>query len=92
MADRGFVIRDLLLTRKATLKIPPFTTKCKCINIYFFIYKCIIASNDNNQFMQFVCPYCGSIDWNNKYSILFYTLCVLFFNKWFTLLYIFQKY
>jgi hypothetical protein len=29
MADRGFVIRDLLLTRKATLKIPPFTTKCK---------------------------------------------------------------
>lgn len=29
MADRGFVIRDLLLTRKATLRIPPFTSKCK---------------------------------------------------------------
>jgi hypothetical protein len=29
MTDRGFVIRDLSLTRKATLRIPPFTTKCK---------------------------------------------------------------
>ena len=28
MADRGFVIRDLLLERKATLNIPPFTKKC----------------------------------------------------------------
>jgi hypothetical protein len=27
--DEGFVIRDLSLTRKATLRIPPFTTKCK---------------------------------------------------------------
>ena len=36
--------------------------------IYNFIYICIIASNDNNQCMQFVCPYCGLIDWNNKYS------------------------
>ena len=34
-----------------------------------YIYICIIASNDNNQCMQFVCPYCGpGIDWNNKYS------------------------
>jgi hypothetical protein len=33
-----------------------------------YIYICIIASNDNNQCMQFVCPYCGPIDWNNKYS------------------------
>ena len=32
------------------------------------MYNCIIASNDNNQCMQFVCPYCGPIDWNNKYS------------------------
>jgi hypothetical protein len=29
MTDKGFVIRDLSLTRKATLSIPPFTTKCK---------------------------------------------------------------
>ena len=29
MTDRGFVIRDLSLTRKATLIIPPFTPKCK---------------------------------------------------------------
>ena len=36
--------------------------------IYIYIYVCIIASNDNNQCMQFVCPYCGPIDWNNKYS------------------------
>ncbi|CAC5419089.1 unnamed protein product [Mytilus coruscus] len=28
MADRGFLIRDLLLERKATLNIPPFTKKC----------------------------------------------------------------
>ena len=28
MADRGFTIRDLLLLRKATLIIPPFTRKC----------------------------------------------------------------
>lgn len=28
MADRGFTIRDLLLTRMATLNIPPFTRKC----------------------------------------------------------------
>jgi hypothetical protein len=27
MTDRGFLIRDLSLTRKATLGIPPFTTK-----------------------------------------------------------------
>ena len=32
----------------------------------FYIYICIIASNDNNQCMQFVCPYCGPIDWNNN--------------------------
>ena len=29
MADRGFTIRDLLLDRKVTLVIPPFTKKCK---------------------------------------------------------------
>ena len=29
MADRGFVIRDYLLERKAKLIIPPFTQKCK---------------------------------------------------------------
>lgn len=28
LADRGFVIRDLLLERHATLNIPPFTKKC----------------------------------------------------------------
>ncbi|XP_062597541.1 uncharacterized protein LOC134258963 [Saccostrea cucullata] len=28
MADRGFLIRDLLLERRATLNIPPFTKKC----------------------------------------------------------------
>ena len=28
MADRGFPIRDLLLERRATLNIPPFTQKC----------------------------------------------------------------
>ena len=28
MADRGFIIRDLLLERRATLNIPPFTKKC----------------------------------------------------------------
>lgn len=28
MADRGFVIRDLMLERHATLHIPPFTKKC----------------------------------------------------------------
>jgi hypothetical protein len=33
-----------------------------------YIYICIIAANDNNQYIQFVCPYCGPIDWNNKYS------------------------
>ena len=39
------------------------------------MYNCIIASNDNNQCMQFVCPYCGPIDWNNKYSYSYsYTL------------------
>ena len=45
--------------------------------IYIYIYICIIASNDNNQCMQFVCPYCGPIDWNNKYSIcLYYRKCL----------------
>lgn len=29
MADRGFLIRDLLLERRAKLVIPPFTKKCK---------------------------------------------------------------
>ena len=29
MADRGFVIRDLLLKKKAKLVIPPFTAPCK---------------------------------------------------------------
>lgn len=29
MADRGFLIRDLLTERRATLVIPPFTRKCK---------------------------------------------------------------
>lgn len=29
MADRGFLIRDLLLERHATLNIPPFTKKCE---------------------------------------------------------------
>ncbi|XP_069116882.1 uncharacterized protein [Argopecten irradians] len=29
MADRGFLIRDLLLERQAKLVIPPFTKKCK---------------------------------------------------------------
>jgi hypothetical protein len=57
MADRGFVIRDLLLTRKATLRIPPFTTKCKW------------GKGKRGQEDQ-------------EYS-LFYTLCVLFFYKWF---------
>ena len=28
MADRGFTIRDLLLHKKATLNMPPFTRKC----------------------------------------------------------------
>lgn len=28
MADGGFLIRDLLLERRATLNIPPFTKKC----------------------------------------------------------------
>ena len=28
MADRGFTIRDLLLRKKATLNMPPFTRKC----------------------------------------------------------------
>lgn len=28
MADRGFLIRDLLLERRAKLVIPPFTKKC----------------------------------------------------------------
>ena len=28
MADRGFVIRDRLLEKHATLNIPPFTKKC----------------------------------------------------------------
>jgi hypothetical protein len=28
MADRGFMIRDLLLERRVTLNIPPFTKKC----------------------------------------------------------------
>lgn len=28
MADRGFLIIDLLLERRATLNIPPFTKKC----------------------------------------------------------------
>ena len=36
--------------------------------LYKFYILCIIASNDNNQCMQFACPYCGPIDWNNKYS------------------------
>jgi hypothetical protein len=36
--------------------------------VFIYIYIYIIASNDNNQCMQFVCPYCGSTDWNNKYS------------------------
>ena len=36
--------------------------------LYLYIQVCIIASNENNQCMQFVCPYCGPIDWNNKYS------------------------
>ena len=29
MADRGFVLRDLLLDRRASLNIPPFTKQCK---------------------------------------------------------------
>lgn len=29
MADRGFIIRDYLLERRAKLVIPPFTHKCK---------------------------------------------------------------
>ena len=29
MGDRGFIIRDLLLERRATLNIPPFTRKCR---------------------------------------------------------------
>ena len=33
------------------------------------------ASNDNNQCMQFVCPYCGPIDWNNKYSYSYSYSC-----------------
>jgi hypothetical protein len=37
-----------------------------------YIYTCIIVSNDNNQCMQFVCPYCGPIDWNNKYSYSYF--------------------
>ena len=36
--------------------------------LYIYIPVCIIASNDNNHCIQFVCPYCGPIDWNNKYS------------------------
>jgi hypothetical protein len=44
-------------------------TRQETLYLYIFIiYICIIASNDNNQCMQFVCPYCGPIDWNNKYS------------------------
>ena len=44
-------------------------TRQETLYLYiFFIYICIIASNDNNQCMQFVCPYCEPIDWNNKYS------------------------
>ena len=48
-----------LWTRQETLYLYIF---------YIYIYICIIASNDNNQCMQFVCPYCEPIDWNNKYS------------------------
>ena len=36
---------------------------------------CIIASNDNNQCMQFVCSYCGPIDWNNTYSYSYSIPC-----------------
>ena len=46
--------------------------------LYLYIYPvCIIASNDNNQCMQFVFPHCGPIDWNNKYSILFYSVTLV---------------
>jgi hypothetical protein len=51
-------------------------TRQETLYLYiFFIYICIIASNDNNQCMQFVCPYCGPIDWNNKYSYSYYYSC-----------------
>ena len=59
-----FILR--LWTRQETLYL--------YIIIIFYIYICIIASNDNNQCMQFVCPYCGLIDWNNKYS---YSILIL---------------
>ena len=42
----------------------------------------IIASNDNNQCMQFVFLYCGPIDWNNtySYSYSYYRTVTLFFS------------
>jgi hypothetical protein len=60
------------------ISFPHNLSKEETLYLYiFFIYICIIASNDNNQCMQFVCPYCGHIDWNNKYSCT-YDVLLLF--------------
>ncbi|CAG2188475.1 unnamed protein product [Mytilus edulis] len=43
MADRGFLIRDLLLERKATLNIPPFTKKCVLNPLAAEFFSCFVA-------------------------------------------------
>jgi hypothetical protein len=59
-----FCLYDSLIVQCLKELLPFF------IKQFFFIPVTppVIASNDNNQCMQFVCPYCGPIDWNNKYS------------------------
>jgi hypothetical protein len=64
-----YIYRQYTCHNKATVYFNPFImTKNIPIAGYIYIYICTIASNDNNQCMQFVCPYCRPIDWNNKYS------------------------
>ncbi|XP_062586714.1 uncharacterized protein LOC134248321 [Saccostrea cucullata] len=55
MADRGFLIRDLLLERRATLNIPPFTKKCAWGKGLSLNLKCITDGKSDAVTLPYLC-------------------------------------